>query len=117
MKLVTAVIRPVALDDVREALDTVGVRGMTITEVRGQGRQKGHTELYRGSEFAVDLHTKAKVEVVVTDEEVDAVVAAVTDSARSGRPGEGRIGDGKVWVTPIEQLVRVRTGEKDGAAL
>ncbi|WP_182349083.1 P-II family nitrogen regulator [Tomitella gaofuii] len=111
MKLVTAIIRPVALDEVEAALSAAGVHGMTVTEVRGRGRQKGHTELYRGSEFAVDMHTKAKVEVVVADTAVDAVVAALVAAARSGDGDVGRVGDGKVWVTRVEQVVRVRTGE------
>ncbi|MDN5758723.1 MAG: P-II family nitrogen regulator [Tomitella sp.] len=111
MKLVTAVIRPVALEDVRVALDTAGVHGMTVSEARGHGRQKGHTEVYRGSEFAVDLHTKLKIEVLVEDDLVDGVAAGVADAARTGPHGEGRVGDGKVWVTAVEKVVRVRTGE------
>ncbi|QDQ97704.1 P-II family nitrogen regulator [Tomitella fengzijianii] len=112
MKLVTAIIRPVAFDEVEEVLDAAGVHGMTVTEVRGRGRQKGHTELYRGSEFAVDMHAKAKVEVVVPDDDVDRVVAALVGAARSGDGEVGRVGDGKVWVTKVEQVVRVRTGEQ-----
>jgi len=117
VKLVTAIIRPVALGGVREALDAVGVHGMTVTEVRGRGRQKGHTELYRGSEFAVDLHAKVKVEVVVPAESADAVVDAVVAAARSGQGEGGRVGDGKVWVTGVDRVVRVRTGEQGADAV
>jgi nitrogen regulatory protein PII len=107
MKLVTAVIKPFKLDEVKEALKAVGVEGLTVTEVRGFGRQGGHTETYRGAEYKVDLLPKVKVEVVVDDVDVDRVVDAVVGAARSDK-----IGDGKVWVTGVDDLVRIRTGER-----
>ncbi len=112
MKLVTAVIKPHKWEDVRVALEAAGVTGMTVSEVSGYGRQKGHTEVYRGAEYDIALVPKIRVEIVVGDEDVDAVVEAVTRSAATGR-----IGDGKVWVSPVETVVRVRTGDKDSAAL
>jgi nitrogen regulatory protein P-II 1 len=112
VKLITAIVRPFALDDVRSAVERAGVLGLTFTEVQGYGRQKGHTEVYRGAEYEVDFVPKARVEVVVNDESVDTVVAGIIKAARSGR-----IGDGKVWVTPVESLIRVRTGERDADAL
>jgi nitrogen regulatory protein P-II 1 len=112
MKLVTAVVKPFALGDVKAALERLGVLGMTVTEVQGHGRQKGHTEVYRGAEYTVDFVAKIKVEVVVADETAEKVVEAVVDAARTGK-----IGDGKVWVTPVEQIVRVRTGERGGDAI
>lgn len=112
MKLVTAVIKPHKWEDVREALETFGVTGMTVSEVSGYGRQKGHTEVYRGAEYAVDFVPKIRVEVVVDDDTVDTVVQLVVDAARTGK-----IGDGKVWVTPVESIVRVRTGEEGEAAI
>ena len=112
MKKVEAVIKPFKLDEVREALSAIGVAGLTVTEVKGFGRQKGHTELYRGAEYVVDFLPKVKVEVVVGDTLVDQVVEAVTRAARTGK-----IGDGKIFVTGIEQVVRIRTGETDEAAL
>ena len=112
MKLVTAVIKPHKWEDVREALETAGVTGMTVSEVSGYGRQKGHTEVYRGAEYDIALVPKIRVEIVVGDEDVDTVMEAVTRSAATGR-----IGDGKVWVSPVETVVRVRTGDKDSAAL
>ena len=112
MKLVTAVIKPHKWEDVRVALEAAGVTGMTVSEVSGSGRQKGHTEVYRGAEYDIALVPKIRVEIVVGDEDVDAVVEAVTRSAATGR-----IGDGKVWVSPVETVVRVRTGDKDSAAL
>jgi nitrogen regulatory protein P-II 1 len=112
MKLVTAVIKPHKWEDVRSALEAAGVAGMTVSEVSGYGRQKGHTEVYRGAEYDIALVPKIRVEIVVADEDVDAVVDAVTRSAATGR-----IGDGKVWVSPVETVVRVRTGDKDSAAL
>ena len=112
MKLVTAVIKPFKLDDVREALSEIGVQGITVTEVKGFGRQKGHTELYRGAEYVVDFLPKVKLEVAVTDEQVDMVVEAIVKAA-----GTGKIGDGKVFVYPLERVVRIRTGELDGDAL
>ena len=112
MKLVMAIIKPFRLDDVREALSDIGVQGITVTEVKGFGRQKGHTELYRGAEYVVDFLPKVKVEAVVTDELVDQVVEAVTKAANSGK-----IGDGKIFVTGVEQAVRIRTGESGDEAL
>ena len=112
MKLITAIIRPFKLDEVREALSAVGVSGITVTEVKGFGRQKGHTELYRGAEYVVDFLPKIKVETVVTDEQLDAVVEAVQHAA-----GTGKIGDGKIFVTPIDQAIRIRTGEVGADAL
>jgi len=112
MKMVTAVIKPFRLDDVREALSEVGVHGTTMTEVKGFGRQKGHTELYRGAEYAVDFLPKIKLEVAVSDERVDAVVETIIEAARTGQ-----IGDGKIFVHNLEQVVRIRTGETDSDAL
>ena len=112
MKLVTAVIKPHKWEDTRAALETVGVTGMTVSEVSGYGRQKGHTEVYRGAEYDIALVPKIRVEIVVNDEDADAVVNAVVGSAATGR-----IGDGKEWVTPIESVVRVRTGDRDDAAI
>lgn len=112
MRLVTAVIKPHRWEDVRAALEAVGVTGMTVAEVSGYGRQKGHTEVYRGAEYDVSLVPKIKLEIVVDEAEVDRVVEAVIDSARTGA-----IGDGKVWVSPVQQVVRVRTGDEDEAAL
>src|SRR6478609_2008656 len=106
MKLITAIIKPFKLDDVKAALETLGVQGMTVSEVQGFGRQKGHTEVYRGAEYTVDLVPKIKVEVLVSIEDAEKVVTAIVEAARTGK-----IGDGKVWVAPIEALVRVRTGE------
>ena len=112
MKLVMAIIKPFRLDDVREALSDIGVQGITVTEVKGFGRQKGHTELYRGAEYVVDFLPKVKIEAVVKDELVDQVVEAVTKAANSGK-----IGDGKIFVTGIEQAIRIRTGESGDEAL
>lgn len=112
MKLVTAVIKPHKWEDVRVALEGAGVTGMTVTEVAGYGRQKGHTEVYRGAEYDIALVPKVRVEIVVDDVETDVVVDAIVDAAQTGR-----IGDGKVWVTPVERVVRVRTGETDEAAV
>ncbi|MFC3652751.1 P-II family nitrogen regulator [Dyella humi] len=112
MKLVVAVIKPFKLDDVREALAEVGVQGITVTEVKGFGRQKGHTELYRGAEYVVDFLPKIKVEVAVDDGQLERVVEAITQSARTGK-----IGDGKIFVSNLEQVVRIRTGELDHDAL
>lgn len=106
MKLITAVIKPFTLDDVKQALAQAGIHGITVSEVRGYGRQKGHTEVYRGAEYNVDFVPKIRIELVVTDEQADDAVALVADSARTGK-----IGDGKVWVTTLESVVRVRTGE------
>jgi nitrogen regulatory protein P-II 2 len=112
MKMVVAVIKPFKLDDVREALSEVGVQGITVTEVKGFGRQKGHTELYRGAEYVVDFLPKMKIEVAVSDEMTDAVVEAITDAARTGK-----IGDGKIFIYELAQAIRIRTGETDGDAL
>ncbi|HEY6744081.1 MAG TPA: P-II family nitrogen regulator [Mycobacteriales bacterium] len=112
MKLVTAIVKPFKLDDVKSALETLGVLGLTVSEVRGYGRQKGHTEVYRGAEYTVDLVPKVRLEVLVDDVDADKVVETVTEAARTGK-----IGDGKVWVTPVDSVVRVRTGERGADAL
>ncbi|WAK01526.1 P-II family nitrogen regulator [Methylobacter sp. YRD-M1] len=112
MKLITAIIKPFKLDDVREALSDIGVSGVTVTEVKGFGRQKGHTELYRGAEYVVDFLPKAKVEVAVGDQLVDQAVEVITKAASTGK-----IGDGKIFVTNLEQVVRIRTGETGDEAL
>ena len=112
MKLVIAIIKPFKLEEVRDALTAIGVHGMTITEVKGYGRQKGHTEIYRGAEYAVNFLPKIKIEVAVRTEMADAVIEAITANARTGQ-----IGDGKIFVAPIEQAVRIRTGETDADAL
>ncbi|MBQ0722992.1 P-II family nitrogen regulator [Paraperlucidibaca wandonensis] len=106
MKLVTAVIKPFKLDDVREALSDIGVQGITVTEVKGFGRQKGHTELYRGAEYVVDFLPKVKIDIAIGDEQVDQVIEAITNAANTGK-----IGDGKIFVTALEQVIRIRTGE------
>lgn len=106
MKKIEAIIKPFKLDDVREALSEIGVTGMTVTEVKGFGRQKGHTELYRGAEYVVDFLPKVKMEIILADEQVDACVEAITKAAHTGR-----IGDGKIFITPLEQAIRIRTGE------
>ena len=107
MKLVTAIVKPFVLEDVKGALEQIGVLGMTVSEVQGYGRQKGHTEVYRGAEYSVDFVPKVRVEVVADDTLADKVVDAVVEAARTGK-----IGDGKVWVTPVESVIRVRTGER-----
>jgi nitrogen regulatory protein P-II 2 len=112
MKLVIAIIKPFKLEDVRDALLTVGVHGMTVTEVKGYGRQKGHTEIYRGAEYAVNFLPKIRIEVAVAASEVERVVEAIGSAAKTGQ-----IGDGKVFVTPIDQAIRIRTGETDADAL
>ncbi|AUA57408.1 MULTISPECIES: P-II family nitrogen regulator [Achromobacter] len=112
MKQVTAIIKPFKLDEVREALAEVGVSGLTVTEVKGFGRQKGHTELYRGAEYVVDFLPKIRVEVVLPDSQVEAAIEAVVKAARTGK-----IGDGKIFVSPVEQAIRIRTGESDEEAL
>ncbi|HRL53642.1 nitrogen regulatory protein P-II family [Acidovorax temperans] len=112
MKMITAVIKPFKLEEVREALAECGVTGLTVTEVKGFGRQKGHTELYRGAEYVVDFLPKVKVEVVVKTEDVDRCVDAIVNVARTGK-----IGDGKIFVTPVERVVRIRTGDLDDAAI
>ena len=112
MKLVTAIIKPFRLDDVRNALGEVGVQGMTVSEVKGFGRQRGHTELYRGAEYVVDFLPKAKIEVAVADDRVEETIEAITNSARTGK-----VGDGKIFVTALEQVLRIRTGETGDSAL
>jgi nitrogen regulatory protein P-II 2 len=112
MKLVTAIIKPFKLDEVRDALTAVGVTGLTVTEVKGYGRQKGHTEIYRGAEYAVGFLPKLKIEVAVPKKLVDKVIDTITTTAKTGQ-----IGDGKIFVTPVEQAVRIRTGETDEDAL
>jgi nitrogen regulatory protein P-II 2 len=112
MKLITAIIKPFRLDDVREALSATGVQGMTVTEVKGYGRQKGHTEIYRGAEYAVSFLPKIKIEIAVKSEMAEAVIEAISSKARTGQ-----IGDGKIFVTPLEAVLRIRTGETDGDAL
>lgn len=112
MKMVTAIIKPFKLDDVRDALGDIGVKGITVTEVKGFGRQKGHTELYRGAEYVVDFLPKIKLEAAVAASQVDQVIEAISKSANTGK-----IGDGKIFVMPVEQVVRIRTGETDEAAI
>lgn len=112
MKLITAILKPFKLDDVREALSDIGVKGVTVTEVKGFGRQKGHTELYRGAEYVVDFLPKVKVEVAVVDEMVEPAIEAITRIASTGK-----IGDGKIFVTSLEQVIRIRTGESGPDAI
>ncbi|HEU4670237.1 MAG TPA: P-II family nitrogen regulator [Dyella sp.] len=112
MKLISCIIRPYKLDEVRDALAAAGVSGITVTEVRGFGRQKGHTEMYRGAEYVVDFLPKLRVDVVVTDEQLDGALEAIQQSAKTGN-----VGDGKIFVSPVEQVVRIRTGELDADAL
>ncbi|WP_371322492.1 P-II family nitrogen regulator [Dechloromonas sp. ZY10] len=112
MKKIEAVIKPFKLDEVREALSEVGITGLTVTEVKGFGRQKGHTELYRGAEYVVDFLPKVKIEIVVAGDQVDGAIEAIVKAARTGK-----IGDGKIFVTSVEQVVRIRTGETDEAAI
>ena len=112
MKKIEAVIKPFKLDDVREALSEAGVSGLTVTEVKGFGRQKGHTELYRGAEYVVDFLPKVKIELVVDDKILDRCIEAITGAARTGK-----IGDGKIFVTPVEQVIRIRTGEQGPEAI
>lgn len=112
MRLITAVIKPFRLEEVKDALRTAGIGGLTVSEVQGSGRQGGHTEVYRGAEYQVDFVPKVRIEVVVPDGEVDAVVDTITAYARTGK-----IGDGKIWVTAVEQMVRIRTGERGDEAL
>ena len=112
MKMVTAIVKPFKLDEVREALSAIGVQGITVTEVKGFGRQKGHTELYRGAEYVVDFLPKVKIEAAVNDDVVDRVIEAIESSARTGK-----IGDGKIFVTAVEQVIRIRTGESGEAAV
>ena len=112
MKMVMAIVKPFKLDDVREALAEVGVQGITVTEVKGFGRQKGHTELYRGAEYVVDFLPKMKIEVVVADNQTDQVIDAIIGAARTGK-----IGDGKIFVAEVERVIRIRTGEENEAAV
>ena len=112
MRMITAIIKPFKLEEVREALSLIGVQGLTVTEVKGFGRQKGHTELYRGAEYVVDFLPKVKVEAAVADDMVEATVEAIEQAARTGK-----IGDGKIFVANLEQVIRIRTGETDSAAL
>jgi len=112
MKIIMAIIKPFKLDEVRDALTGIGVQGMTVAEVKGYGRQKGHTEIYRGAEYAVNFLPKVRLDVAVEDDQVDKVVQAITTAAKTGQ-----IGDGKIFVTPIDHAVRIRTGESDSAAL
>ena len=112
MKLITAILKPFKLDDVRESLSEIGVQGITVTEVKGFGRQKGHTELYRGAEYVVDFLPKVKLEIAVTDEMVDAAIEAITRVASTGK-----IGDGKIFISPLEQVIRIRTGEAGANAI
>lgn len=112
MKLVTAVVKPFTLNDIREALEAMDVGGMTVTEAQGYGQQRGHSEVYRGAEYATDFVPKVKIEILVADEQLSDVLDAVTRSAYTGK-----MGDGKVWVTPVEHVIRVRTGDRDDAAL
>ena len=112
MKLVTAIVKPFTLDDVRHAVEAVGVLGLTVTEVQGYGRQRGHTEVYRGAEYKVDFVPKVRIEVLIDEESAERVVEAIMRAARTGK-----IGDGKVWVSPVERVIRIRTGERDHNAL
>jgi nitrogen regulatory protein P-II 2 len=112
MKLITAIIKPFKLDEVRGAVSDVGVRGLTVTEVRGFGRQRGHTEIYRGAEYVVEFVPKTKIEIAVDDELVDIVIEAIMKSAKTGK-----VGDGKIFVFDLEQVVRIRTGERDSLAI
>ena len=112
MKLITAIIKPFKLDDVREALSEIGVQGITVTEVKGFGRQKGHTELYRGAEYIVDFLPKVKIEIVLSDDQVENAIEAIQNAAKTGR-----IGDGKIFVVNLEQAIRIRTGEKGDSAV
>ena len=112
MKLITAIIKPFRLDDVRNALSELGVQGMTVTEVKGFGRQRGHTELYRGAEYVVDFLPKSKIEIAAPDDQAEAIIEAIIAAARTGK-----VGDGKIFVTPVEQVVRIRTGESGDQAV
>jgi nitrogen regulatory protein P-II 1 len=112
MKLVTAIVKPFKLEEIKEALNALGVEGLTVSEASGYGRQRGHTEVYRGAEYTVDLVPKVRLEVLIDDEQVDAIVASIVQTAHTGR-----IGDGKVWVVPVESVTRVRTGETGSEAI
>jgi nitrogen regulatory protein PII len=112
MKLIQAIIKPFKLDDIRDALSKIGVEGLTVSDAKGFGRQKGHTEVYRGAEYEVDLIPKLSLEIVVRDDQLDAVLAAISETAHTGK-----IGDGKIFVSAVEQVIRIRTGEQDEAAI
>jgi len=112
MKLVTAIVKPFKLEEIKEALNALGVEGLTVSEASGYGRQRGHTEVYRGAEYTVDLVPKVRLEVLIDDEQVDAIVASIVQTAHTGR-----IGDGKVWVVPVDSVTRVRTGETGSEAI
>jgi len=112
MKKIEAIIKPFKLDDVKEALNGIGIKGMTISEVKGYGRQKGHTEIYRGAEYVIDFLPKLKMEIIVSTEQVDQVIDTILEAARTGK-----IGDGKIFVLPVERVIRVRTGERDQEAI
>jgi len=112
MKKVEAIIKPFKLDEVKESLSAIGVQGITVSEVKGFGRQKGHTELYRGAEYVVDFLPKVKIEVLIADDDAPAIVEAITSAARTGR-----IGDGKIFVSPVDEVIRIRTGERNGDAI
>ncbi len=112
MKLITGIIKPFKLDDVKEALKDLGVHGLTVTEVQGFGRQRGHTEVYRGAEYTIDFVPKVRIDVLVDDADVDEITTRLVETARTGK-----IGDGKVWITPVDQVVRIRTGEMGSDAL
>ncbi len=112
MKKITAVVKPFKVDDVKAALEVLGVQGLTVSEVQGFGRQRGHTEVYRGAEYTVDFVPKVRIDVIASDGDVEKLVTAIVEAARTGK-----IGDGKVWVSPIDSLVRVRTGERDADAI
>lgn len=112
MKLITAIIKPFRLDDVRTALSELGVQGMTVTEVKGFGRQRGHTELYRGAEYVVDFLPKSKIEIASSDDQAEQIIEAITQAARTGK-----VGDGKIFVSPLEQAIRIRTGEAGDEAV
>lgn len=112
MKKVTAMIKPFKLDDVREALNDIGIQGMTVTEVKGFGRQKGHTEVYRGAEYAVDFLPKIQIDIVLSDDQIERVIEVIIETARTGK-----VGDGKIFVTPVDQVIRIRTGETGDVAV
>jgi len=112
MKKIEAIIKPFKLDDVKEVLNGIGIKGMTISEVKGYGRQKGHTEVYRGAEYVIDFQPKLKIEIIVKSEQVETIIDAIVGAAKTGK-----IGDGKIFVLPVEQVVRVRTGERDQEAI
>jgi nitrogen regulatory protein PII len=112
MKKVTAMIKPFKLDDVREALSDIGIQGMTVTEVKGFGRQKGHTEVYRGAEYAVDFLPKIQIDIVLSDDQIERVIEVIIETARTGK-----VGDGKIFITPVDQVIRIRTGETGDVAV